>query len=310
VQRSTITLLITLTVLAAAGCGAGGGSSHGETLTGRDEPAVLSVAAAESFWGDIAAQLGGSKVEVSSIISNPAQDPHSYQPTAADARTLAASALAIYNGIGYDPWVNHLLAADPESGRIALDVGRLLGLNTGDNPHRWYDPSNVETVANAITAALKRLDPRDARYFDGQRTAFEGDGLGPYHAAIASIRKHYSGVPVGASESIFAPMAPALGLGLLTPTSFMKAISEGTEVTAQDAIATQRQITSHEIKVWIYNSQNATPQVQRLTSLARQNAIPVVTVTETLTPPTASFQHWQTAQLQQLARALHEATGR
>ena len=266
--------------------------------------------AAESFWGSIAAQLGGARSSVRSIIANPAQDPHDYQPTPADARTLAGAGLAIYNGLGYDPWVPQLLAADPEGGRITLDVGRALHLTTGENPHRWYDPVDVDAVANAITADLKRFDPRHAGYYDRRRLVFEQRALAPYHAAIAGIRTRYAGVAVGASESIFALQAPALGLRLITPTRFLNAISEGTEVTAQDVITTERQIAAHEISAWIYNSQNTTPEVERLNTLARRSGIPVVAVTETLNPAGASFERWQMAQLEALGRALHEATGR
>ncbi len=90
----------------------------------------------------------------------------------------------------------------------------------------------------------------------------------------------------------------------------MNAISEGTEVTAQDILTSERQITAHRIKVWVYNSQNATPEIQRLNSLARANRIPIATVTETLSPATDSFEQWQVAQLRGLERALHAATGR
>jgi zinc/manganese transport system substrate-binding protein len=134
--------------------------------------------------------------------------------------------------------------------------------------------------------------------------------LSRYHALIAGIRAHYAGVPVGASESIFALQAPALGLKLVTPYSFMKAISEGTELTAQETATAERQMTAHQIRVWVYNSQNATPEVQRLTALARAHRIPVVTITETLSPRTDTFEQWQVAQLERLKEALHEATGR
>jgi zinc/manganese transport system substrate-binding protein len=285
-----------------AGCGssssaAGGGSG-------------IRVVAAENFWGSIASQLAGSKASVQSIIVNPATDPHSYEPTAADARTLATAQLAVVNGVGYDPWAPKLLAANPAPGRVVLTVGDLFGLKEGDNPHRWYDPANVEAVAKAITADLTKLDPKNGAYYSQQRAQFESTGLAQYHALIAQIKSRYSGVPVGASESIFAALAPSLGVKLVTPYSFMKAISEGTEVTAQDTITTQRQITSHQLKVWIYNSQNATPGIQRLNALARANHIPIATVTETLSPPSASFEQWQTAQLQRLLAALHQATGR
>jgi zinc/manganese transport system substrate-binding protein len=286
--------------LALSGCGAGAPASGGR----------VRVVAAENFWGSIATQLAGARASVQSIIVNAAQDPHSYEQTPADARTLAGANLAIVNGIGYDPWASQLLAANPVPGRIVLTVGSLLGLSEGDNPHRWYRPADVVTVANAIAADLKRLDPKDGAYFDRRRATFEITGLDRYHALIAQIRHRYAGVPVGASESIFALLAPALGLRLITPNSFMNATSEGTELTAQDIITAESQITAHRIKVWIYNSQNTTPEILHLNALARANRIPVATVTETLSPQSDSFEQWQVAQLQRIEQALHEATGR
>jgi zinc/manganese transport system substrate-binding protein len=298
-----IALIALLTVL-AAGCG----SSSSSSSAGGGDP--VRVVAAENFWGSIASQLAGTKASVASIITNPAQDPHSYEATPADARTLATSQLAIVNGVGYDPWAPKLLQANPALGRMVLTVGDLFGLKEGDNPHRWYDPANVQVVADTITADLKKLDPKDASYFDIQRASFFTQGLAQYNKLIASIQSRYAGVPVGASESIFALLSPSLGLKLLTPPSFMKAISEGTEPTAQDTATTQKQIASHQIKVWIYNSQNTTPAIGRLNSMARAAHIPVATVTETLTPATASFEQWQAGQLEGIAKALREATGR
>jgi zinc/manganese transport system substrate-binding protein len=303
-MSTRLVALIPLLAVLAAGCGTSSSSSSG----GSADP--VRVVAAENFWGSIASQLAGTKASVASIITNPAQDPHSYEATPADARTLATSQLAIVNGVGYDPWAPKLLQANPASGRMVLTVGDLFGLKEGDNPHRWYDPANVQLVADTITADLKKLDPKDASYFDIQRASFFTQGLAQYNKLIVSIRSRYAGVPVGASESIFALLSPSLGLKLLTPPSFMKAISEGTEPSAQDTATTQSQISSHQIKVWIYNSQNTTPAIGRLNAMARAARIPVATVTETLTPATASFEQWQVGQLEGIAKALREATGR
>jgi zinc/manganese transport system substrate-binding protein len=300
-SRVTTTAAVALTAAALiSGCA---GVSSATT----SKPSVV---AAENFWGSIATQIAGNKASVQSIIVNPAQDPHDYEPTAEDARTMATAQLAIVNGVGYDPWAPKLLAANPDSRRIVLDVGDEFGLHEGDNPHRWYDPGEVMTVANTIAADLSKLDPKNGAYYSKQLATFETTGLKPYHQLIGQIKQRFAGVPVGASESIFALQAPALGLDLITPSSFMKAVSEGTEVSAQDTITTERQITAHQIKVWIYNSQNATPQVQRLNALARANHIPIATVTETLTPQNDTFEQWQVAQLQGIERALHDATGR
>jgi zinc/manganese transport system substrate-binding protein len=300
--RRPLALIATAaTLVALAGCG---------TSSPRGHDGKLAVVAAENFWGSIASQLAGSRAEVTSIIVNPSEDPHSYEPIAADARRLATAQLAIVNGIGYDPWAPKLLAANPVSSRLVVNVGGALGLKQGANPHRWYDPANVDWIASRITAALVRLDPKHASYFRARNARFEGSALGRYHALIESIRARYAGTPVGASEGVIAPLAPVLGLHLTTPASFMNAISEGTEVTAQDTLTAQRQITAHRIRVWIYNAQNVTPQVQRLNALARANQIPIATVTETLSPASDSFEQWQVAQLEGLTRALHEATGR
>jgi zinc/manganese transport system substrate-binding protein len=193
---------------------------------------------------------------------------------------------------------------------VVLTVGNLFGLKEGDNPHRWYDPGDVLAVAKAIATDLEKLDPRNAAYYDRQLKTFESNNLAQYRALIEQIASRYAGTPVGASESIFALLAPSLHLRLITPASFMKAISEGTDVSAQDTLTMQRQIETHQIKLWIYNSQNTTPAVQRLNALARAAHIPTATITETLDPPSDSFEQWQVAQLQRIESALHQATGR
>jgi zinc/manganese transport system substrate-binding protein len=292
--------LIGLLAILLAGCGSAG-TSRG---TG------LRVVAAENFWGSIAAQLAGTKANVTSVITSPATDPHDYEPTAANARTIAGAQFVIVNGIGYDPWAPKLIAANPVSGRIVLDVGKLVGIKPGGNPHRWYSPTDVQRVIGAIVHDYSTLDPHDAAYFAQRRKAFETKGLSRYKRLIASIKQRYHGVPVGASESIFAPLAQALALKLLTPYSFLKAISEGTEPTAADKTTIDNQITRGEIKVWLYNSQNSTPDVKRITDAARKRGIPVTTITETLAPAGAKFQDWQSRQLQALAASLAKATGR
>ncbi len=219
------------------------------------------VVAAENFWGSIARQLGGSKVTEASIISNPSTDPHDYEPTAADARTFSMAKVVVVNGIGYDPWASKLLAANPVDGRQTLDVGDLLRLTDGDNPHQWYSAAHVRQVAAAITADYKRADPGDSAYFTRQQRHFETTSLARYDQLIAQIKARYAGTPVGASESIVSPLAATLGLKMLTPYSFLKAISEGGEPTAQDKATIDAQIRNKQIKIYIYNSQNATPDV-------------------------------------------------
>ena len=278
-------------------------------------PAAVSVhgvrvVAAENVWGSIARQIGGAAASVTDIIASPAQDPHSYEPTASDARLMATAQLAIVNGVSYDAWASRLLASDPADGRSVLTAGALLGLHSGDNPHRWYAPADVRAMARAIAARLTRIDPRHAAYFAARLRSFEARGLAGYDETIAKIRHRFAGVPIGASESTFALLAPALGLRLLTPPSFLRAVSEGGDLTAHDTAVAESQITHRAIRVWVVNTQNLTPEIQRLSALARAARIPIATITETLSPATAGFQGWQTAQLDRLRAALALGTGR
>ncbi|HEX9036898.1 MAG TPA: zinc ABC transporter substrate-binding protein [Ktedonobacterales bacterium] len=302
VRRATVWAVAALLGVATiSGCGladaSGGGSGQ-----------AIQVVAAENFWSSIAAQVGGARVAVTSIIRDPGADPHSYEPTAQDARAFAQARYVIVNGAGYDPWAERLLAANPVSGRVVLNIGGFLGLHAGDNPHLWYNPDFVTRVVNKIRDDLKTLDPAASAALDQSAYAYLTTGLSQYHQLIATIKAKYSGVPVGATESIFSYLAPGLGLNLITPYSYLKAVSEGQDVAAADEAAVERQITQKQIKILVYDSQNTPPNVQTLIGLARAQSIPVATITETLTPANATFQAWQTAQLQGILDALNQAS--
>jgi zinc/manganese transport system substrate-binding protein len=292
----------------ADGCGRSGVPL--DSVSGGDAGASFQVVAAENFWGSIAAQLAGNRASVTSIIVNPNTDPHSYEPTAQDARTIAGAKMAIVNGLGYDNWAPKLLSASPLSGRIVLTVGAQLGLGEGANPHQWYSPAHVHRIVAQIVHDYNSIDPAGATYFAQRERIFERRDLARYDELRREIRARYAGVPVGYSESIFAPLGEDLGLKLLTPYSFAKAISEGTDVTAADKQAVDAQARDRRIAVWIFNSQNVTPDVERVNQIARERHIPIATVTETLAPASSSFQQWQVSQLEALMRALRQATGR
>jgi zinc/manganese transport system substrate-binding protein len=286
-------------------CGATSPTSAG--TSGSASGQLVQVAAAENFWGSIAAQLGGAHVHVVSIITNPNTDPHAYEPTAADARTLAQAQFVVENGIGYDPWVPRLLAADPGKA-TTLDVGTLLGVAVGGNPHRWYNPADVQTVIRQMVTDYQRIDPADRSYFAQQESAFDTVALKQYSETLSSIRARYAGTPVGASESIFAMLAPALGLDLITPPTALKAISEGSDLSVGDKETIDSQIRGHRIKVYVYNSQNVTTDVQAQLAEVKAEHIPFATITETLQPASATYQAWQTKQLLGIQAALARAS--
>src|ERR1700732_3759716 len=288
-------LIATLLSAPLAACGAPpAGASSGKTLQ---------VIAGENFWGSIAAQLGGTHVSVTSIVTNPNTDPHEYESSATDARAFATAGYVVLNGAGYDAWASKLLSANPNQNRKVFTVADLLNKKAGDNPHFWYNPEWVDKVADKITADYRALDPADAAYFTQQREAL-ATALKPYHDAIAHIRATYPGVAVGSTESIFVYMAQALGLNLISPPEFMQAISEGIDPPAQTVAQFQDQISHRQIKVLVYNTQTSTPITDNLKQMATRNGIPVVGISETVHPATATFQDWQLKQLTALQAAL------
>ena len=286
--------------VASAGCGAG---RPGQT-------SIIRIVAAEAVWGDIAGSIAGPQGEVRNLIASSAVDPHAYDPTASDARSLADANLVIVNGIGYDSWAKASLEASPSDSRVDVDVGTVLGLRAGANPHQWYAPGSVRRVVHAFAVALGKIDPNHrARYLTRARTYLRST-LGPYNIALREISSRYAGVAVGYSETIFEPLGTSLGLRLETPEGLPRSVSEGAEPSAGDIVTAKRQASRHEIAVWIVNAQNMTPEVQRITDVAAEAGVPIVSVTESPSPESASFAAWQTRQLEELRGALHKATGR
>lgn len=288
--------VLTVACGGAAGTGARGTSS-------------LVAVACEDFWGSLVAQIGGTRVAVANVIADPAIDPHDYEPKPMDARLFAGARYIVINGAGYDPWASKLLSANPVSGRVALTVADLLGKKDGDNPHFWYSPDYLLRVADQVMADLIALDADGAASYRIQHKRFVTVALQPYQNMISTIRQRYMGVSVGASESVFVYLADALGLNLITPPGFLQAVNNGSDPTAQDKATADAQITGKQIRVYVYNAQNTTPDVEAQKNKAQSLHIPVVAITETPDPATQSLQDWQTAQLQALQGALAMATG-
>ena len=280
--------------LAANACG---------TATVGGTPGVISVVAGENFWGSLAAQLGGSHASVHSVVTDPNADPHEYESSAQDARDFAEADFVILNGAGYDDWGQKLLDANSSSHRTVLNIAQLLGRKPGDNPHFWYNPTYVVTVADKITAEYKAIDPSDASFFDQQRMMFT-TALKPYTHRLAEIKSKYAGLPIGSTESIFVYMASALGLNLISPPEFMNAVAEGTDPPVSAVAAFHDQVAGKQIKVLVYNVQAISALTASLKQLAQQENIPSVGVTETLQPVGATFQDWQSAQMNKLEMAL------
>lgn len=267
-------------------------------------PAVareLAIVAAENFYGDVAAQLSAPDARVSSILSNPDDDPHMFEASPSVARALSAASIVIYNGADYDPWMDKLLAAARSADRRVVVVGDLVHAKPGDNPHLWYDTANVATAAKAISAALVAADPARAALYRLRLESFIAS-LAPIEAKVAAMRAAYHGTSVTATEPVFGDMATALGL-VMRNRRFQIAVMNDTEPAASDVAAFETDLRQHKVRVLIYNSQATDESARRLMGIAEQSRIPVVGVTET-EPLGMSYQSWMDSELDALAAAL------
>jgi len=291
--RSATFALVVAVVALAAGCSVGSSSSNGR----------VRVVAAENVYGDIAAQLGGRLVDVTSIITSPTADPHLYQPTAQNAAEVGVADVAIENGVGYDAFMDKLLSSASSPHRRTITVADVLHVRGADaNPHLWYDVPKVPDIARAISKALVAADPTHRAYFTHRLHRFESS-LRPLQRAVARIKSRAAGAPVAYTEPVAGYLVEAAGLTVRTPEAFARAIEQGSDPSPQSVSSMEALITGHHAKVLLYNSQATSAITNRLRDLARSNGIPVVPVTETL-PVGLSFQQWQLRQIGALARAL------
>jgi zinc/manganese transport system substrate-binding protein len=261
----------------------------------------VKIVAAENFYGDLAKQIGGANVEVTSILSNPDQDPHLFEASPATAKAIASASIAIANGADYDPWMQKLLSASNAPARKVLVVGELVGAEPGANPHLWYAPATIERAADALAATLAVVDPAHAADYMKRAVDFRAS-MQPVESKIADMRKRYASMPIAASEPVFGYAAQAIGLDVREP-KFALAVMNDTEPSPSDVATFESDLKGHKVRAMLYNSQASEPAVEKLVALAKENKIPVVGVTET-EPANARYQDWVAGELDALDKAL------
>jgi zinc/manganese transport system substrate-binding protein len=312
-HRRRIALLAAV-LIAAAACAPGPGTTAvgntpptGGEATGQAPVAAgpLAVVGTENFYADLLAQIGGSRVEATSLLNDPNADPHEFESSPRDAAAVADAKVVIVNGLGYDDFMQQLLGASPNPGRVVIDVQQLLGLDDGVNVHIWYDPTTMPKVAAAVAGALDRLDPASAAYFDAREQAYLA-ALQPISDKIAQMKAGYAGTPIAFTEDVAGYLTAAIGLDVKTPVGFMKAIEDGTDPAPADVAAERDLFTRREVRVLLYNSQVTSPATQQIHDLAQQQGVPIVGVAETIPPEYHTYAEWQLAQLDAIEQALKQ----
>jgi zinc/manganese transport system substrate-binding protein len=263
--------------------------------------AAIRIVAAENFYGDVAKQLGGENVEVTSILTNPDQDPHLFTVNVNTAKAVADAQIVIYSGIDYDPWMEQMSEAHPEAKRITINVSKLIHATEGDNPHIWYNPQTMPALAKKLTVILSVRDPAHAAAYRANLAAFLAS-LQPLNAKVADLKTKYAGTDVLATEPVFGYMSDALGFKMHA-MDFLNHVMNNVEPTARETEEFETLLRTKKVKVLFYNGQASDPVASRMQAVAKDSGVPVVGVTET-EPAGTTYVPWMLSQLDAVARAL------
>ena len=262
---------------------------------------LLRVVAAENFYGDIARQIGGNDVSVTSILANPDQDPHLFEVSPSVARAVSDAGLIIENGIDYDPWMDRLIEAAQVPANHVVIVSALTGHHSGDNPHVWYDPATMPALARALQAIFATADPAHAAGYAQRLARFEAT-MTPLQERISGLRQKLKGARVTATEPVFGYMLTALGLESLNQR-FQLAVMNETEASASDVAAFEDDLRHHRVRMLIVNRQASNAVADRMKNIALGAGVPVVAASET-EPRGLSYQPWILGELDAVDKAM------
>jgi zinc/manganese transport system substrate-binding protein len=280
-----------------AGCGSSQGSAAPAT------PGSLTVVATTNVWGSVASAVAGPDAHVTSIIDDPAADPHSYESTPADAAEISRADLVVANGGGYDTFVDKVTATDSAVKAKTLEAFDLRPDKADDNEHVWFDPTTVKAVADQIAQRLSQAEPQEAAGLAQRAQAFTAqvDRIAQQTAAIGAARP---GSKVISTEPIAHYLLRTAGVADVTPQDFVDAVENDSDPSAASLQEVRNALTAKQVTALVFNPQTETPVVQGLRDTATGVGVPVVQVTETLPAGVPDYLQWVDGTRAALARAV------
>ncbi|MCF6775858.1 zinc ABC transporter substrate-binding protein [Thiotrichales bacterium 19X7-9] len=261
--------------------------------------ANIQVIAAENFYGQVAKSIGGKYVDVTSIISNPDSDPHLFTTSPKTMMAFSKAQVIIYNGLDYDPWINQMLQSQQSKNTIeTINVGELMGIKSGSNPHIWYNPYTFPTLAKKLTKIYAKIEPENKDYFKENLISF----MKNYHVVFKTIHQlkiKTNKLPVTATEPVFGYMADALGMNMKGKDVQWQIMNDTTP--SPKMMAQYEDLLTHrEVKLLFYNNQVKEPATETIKALAEKNHIAIIGVSETM-PPNDTVSQWLQTTLNQIS---------
>ncbi|WP_125712369.1 metal ABC transporter solute-binding protein [Companilactobacillus kedongensis] len=295
-KRIILTLSVALLSIFLASCSAKTTTHHN---------GKINIVTTTDFYGEVAKAVVGNKGNVTSIINNPAIDPHDYEPTTEIAKKVSRADITVANGIGYDSWMNKL--SSDSSDAVFIRVGEnIMHKKSGDNPHLWYNPKTMPKYANYLAAELAKKQPKNKKYFKNNAKKYIAS-LKPVRGELTKLKKtakNTKNKDVYVSEPVFDYSIRAMGF-TIGDKNFEKAIENGTDPSPKVVKDMRDGLHDKRISFLVYNEQAESKTVNNLVQLAHKNDIPVLKVTETL-PADKTYKEWMLSQYKQLNKILKE----
>jgi zinc/manganese transport system substrate-binding protein len=292
-NRRPLTALLAVSLLAVPLAGCASGSAAPSDGASASADGTVEVVASTDVYGDIAKQIGGDDVKVTSIIDSPDKDPHEYQATSRDQLALSTADVVIQNGGGYDDFIDTMVKALPDAGsHVLLNASDISGYDQepaeGEfNEHMWYDVPTMKKLAAEIAQALAKADSAGSSTFEANEEAFTAK--------------------LDITEPVPLYLTDAMGLENRTPDEFSEAIEEGTDVPADVLAETLALFSEKQVAALVYNAQTTGTTTDQVVDAAKAAGIPVVPVTETLPadlPAGSGYVEWMTENVDAVASAI------
>ena len=323
-MRSHSSSALLITGIAASSLVLAGCTTASAPAGSGDDSGIVQVVASTNVYGDIASRVGGDLVEVTSIISGPAQDPHSYEATAQDQLTLSNADLVIENGGGYDPFIDSMLEASGDENVVVVNASEASGLleegEEGDddhageteeehaahiegfNEHVWYSFHGVERIAEEIAHELGEIDEANATAYEENYEAFAAE-IAELEERAEGMRSQVAGQGAAVTEPVPDYLLKEVGFENITPSDFSEAVEEGTDVSPAVLQETLSLFDDGSVSLLAYNVQTSGPITEQVRTAAEDAGVAIVSLTETL-PDGEDYISWMSGNLDLIEDAL------
>ncbi|MCI1868144.1 metal ABC transporter solute-binding protein, Zn/Mn family [Bifidobacterium crudilactis] len=293
-------LAASVAIAALAGVSACGSSANEASSSDASSDSKISVIASINQWGSVARDLGGDKVNVTSIMTNTNVEAHDYEPSTSDVAKFTSAKVVVVNGADYDPWATKAASSTKATLVDAAEAG---GKKSGDNPHVWFSAAVRTAAADAITKAYEKAMPDQKTYFAGLNTEWKAKEQ-KLEATIKESSTKLKGVNYAATESVAWYLADDLGMKDVTPSGYAQASANESEPSPADITAYQQALGTGDIKMLVFNSQEADSVTDQITSAAKKNNVPIVDLTEQMPKQYNDLLDWMNALVSDFAKSV------